>query len=92
MRSNITRCEKSGPNQFQFKRDVSLVFLIGGINDIGFSRWVTAAISEKWIAKMVGAFIPKASDPETELRLSRLKFRYDIFRDALDKRFLWMRA
>jgi hypothetical protein len=85
---NITRCEKSGPGQFEFKRDVDSLLMVAGINDIGFSRWVAAAITDGKVAEIANGFIPKAGDPETEMRLQRLKFRYTIFREALDKRFL----
>ncbi len=85
---NLTRCERTGPNQFQFKRDVDHVLIAAGINDIGFSRWVTAAISDDQIGPALDGFIPKAGHPETEMRLQRMRFRYEILREALDKRFL----
>jgi hypothetical protein len=67
---------------------VDLLLLIAGINDIGFSKWVTATIANKTVSDLLGGFIPRASDPETQLRLKRLEFRYSILRQALDEHFL----
>jgi hypothetical protein len=86
--SNLARCEKSGPGQFQFKRDVDVLLMVGGINDIGFSKWVAGAITDNPIVDLANGFIPRVGHPETDLRLERLAFRYEIFREVLDKRFL----
>ncbi len=86
--ANVARCDASGPSQKTFKRSVNLLLMIAGINDIGFSRWVTAAIADKGVSDLTGGFIPKLSDSQTKLRLDRLRFRYDILREALDKHFL----
>ena len=85
---NVARCEHSGPNQFTFKRKVDMLLMIAGINDIGFSKWVSAAITTKAVSGYVNGFIPKNDDPETKLRLARLHFRYEVLREALDKHFL----
>jgi hypothetical protein len=85
---NIARCERNGPNEFRFKRDVDYVLMVIGINDIGFAKWVAGAISDKPIVDVMGGFIPRTGDPETEMRLERLRFRYGVFREALDQRFL----
>ena len=40
------------------------------------------------VVNLAHGFIPRVGHPETDLRLQRLAFRYQIFREALDKRFL----
>jgi hypothetical protein len=85
---NITRCERGGSGQFPFKRDIDFLVMVAGINDIGFSRWITAALTDEQISRVRKGFIPRGGDPQTELYLQRLGFRYRILREVLDKRFL----
>lgn len=85
---NLTRCEPSGPLAHAFKRDVDALLLIAGINDIGFSRWATAAIAPDWVSAQLGGFIPRDGDARTDAMRKRLYFRYAMLREALDKHFL----
>jgi hypothetical protein len=88
VRKSLARCRATGPDQFLFKRDVDWLLLVIGINDIGFREWVTSAITNPTVNGFLGGFFPRKGDPQTELRLKRLQFRYDILREVLDKDLL----
>lgn len=92
----VARCRSDGSGAF--KRDVNLMLLAVGVNDVGFSKWVAGAITkEGGLARsVIGGFIPglgaagacDASCKLTKARLERLEKRYDVLREVMQQRFL----
>jgi hypothetical protein len=81
-----------------FKRKIDLLYASIGGNDLGFAKWIMAAITSEG---SLGSFLPvlkedrdpecsgrvrRKSCQETRGRWSRLKARYALFRDFVDTR------
>jgi hypothetical protein len=91
------RCISSPLGQ-GFKRPVDILFISIGGNDAGFGRWIAAALSPRWIWKLVNAYLPVLPSDKTACKADafscnlmtpqwkRVPARYALLRDFLDNR------
>jgi hypothetical protein len=93
-RRHVARCRRDGTGTF--KRQIDLIFLAIGINDVGFAKWVSGALLADSARDIADGFLPRRAEGGmcdkwcrlTRNHIARLEGRYRALRQILDERLL----